>query len=82
MEHDSEPSVLGAGSYRSVSIQPLSNDEKKMVIEAIKIARVTAIGGIIENKSLVASTLKDLLTRFQGANEVWLATSSSQSKSA
>lgn len=80
MEQDSEPSVLGAGSYRSVSILRLTDEERKMVIEAIKIARMTALGSQEANK-LVVHTLRDLHDRFKGASEIWLATSNTTSKS-
>lgn len=78
---DSELSVLGAGSYRSVSILRLTDDERKIVVEALKIARMTALGDPQGTYKLAAIHLKSLVSRFQGANEVWLATSSSVLKS-
>ena len=85
MEQDSEPSVLGAGSYRSVSIDRLSQEEKKMILEALKITRITIIGDKTaeskSNNSLIAQHLKLVIEMFEGANEVWLTRNSTRSKS-
>ena len=78
---DLDSDVSSAGSYQPVSILRLTDEEKHMIIEALKISRIAAIGDAQQRNSLVANTLKDLLTRIQGANAIWLVKSSTASKS-
>ena len=75
---DSESDVSGVDSYQPVSILRLTDNEKKIIIEALKIARITYIGSREDNTSLTASTLKNLLTRIEGANAIWLVKSSTR----